>query len=181
MRVRGVVVHAGPAERGGGVRRPARGREDAQAMVEFALVFGLVMLLVLGVAQTGLYAVERSVAYDSAEAGVMAATGADSSPAGGPAMESVAGVVEPLLDRGLIGAQAAEMAPSGGTCPGLSESWPVGTVYVCSYQPTPGTVAVTVRGWVAALVPVGFGLGESRFGALPLDILEVAHVATFAP
>ena len=150
-------------------------------MVEFALVFALVLVLVLGVAQTGLYAVERSVAFDADEAGVMVATGAGSSAAGGPAMDAVASVVDPLLDRGLIGAQAVPMAPSGGACPSLSASWPVGTVYVCSYQPTAGTVAVTVRGWVPALVPPGFGMSQNRIGALSLDITEVAHVATFAP
>lgn len=150
-------------------------------MVEFALVIGLVLLLVLGVAQTGLYAVERSVAFDSDEAGVMAATQAASSPAGGPATQMVPGVVDSLLDRGLIGAHAALMTLTGGSCPALGSSWPVGTVYVCASQPTAGTVAVTVRGWVPALVPPGFGLSQVRAGALPLDVTEVAHVATFAP
>jgi hypothetical protein len=161
--------------------RDRRRGEDAQAMVEFALVIGLVLLLILGVAQTGLYVVERSVAYDSDEAGVMAATEAAASPAGGPATDVVSQVVGRLLDRGLVGARAVPMTADGGSCPSLSQSWPVGTVYVCAVQPTPDTVSVSVRGWVPGLVPPGFGLVQARVGALPIDITEVAHVATFAP
>lgn len=150
-------------------------------MVEFALVIGVVLVLLLGVAQTGLYVVERSAAFDSAEAGVMAATQAANSPAGGPATLAVASVVQRPLDTGLIGARGASMSPIGGVCPALSSAWPVGTVFICATQATAGTVTVTVRGWVPALVPPGFGLVQTRTGALPLDITEVAHVATFAP
>lgn len=150
-------------------------------MVEFALVIGFVLVLVLGVVQTGLYVVERSVAFDAGEAGVMAATQAASSPAGAPATGSVPVVVTKVLDRGLIGAHGAPMASSGSGCPALSSSWPVGTVYVCAAQPTADTVSVTVRGWVPALVPPSFGLAQLRAGALAVDVTEVAHVATFAP
>lgn len=150
-------------------------------MLEFALVIGVVLLLVLGVVQTGLYSVERSVAFDAGEAGVMAATQAATSPTGAVATSAVPGVVTRVLDRGLIGAHGAGQVSSGGGCPALSSSSPVGTVYVCAWQPSADTVAVTVRGWVPALVPPGFGLAQLRAGALALDVTEVAHVATFAP
>ena len=123
-------------------------------MVEFALVLGFVLVLVLGVVQTGLYVVERSVAFDAGEAGVMAATQAASSPAGAPATGSVPAVVAKVLDRGLIGAHGAPMASSGSGCPALSSSWPVGTVYVCAAQPTADTVLVTVRGGVPDSVEI---------------------------
>jgi hypothetical protein len=150
-------------------------------MVEFALVIGVVLVLVLGVAQTGLYVVERSVAYDAGEAGVMAATQAAASPGGGPAVGAVPGTVTAVLDRGLIGAHGAAQDGAGASCPTLSSNWPVGTVYVCASRSTADTVTVTVRGWVPALVPPGFGLLQTRTGALPLDITEVAHAVTFAP
>lgn len=150
-------------------------------MVEFALVIGFVLVLILGVLQTGLYVVERSVAFDAGEAGVMAATQAASSPAGAPATGAVPAVVTTVLDRGLIGAHGASLASVGTACPALSTSWPVGTVYVCATQPTADTVSVTVRGWVPALVPPSFGLAQLRAGALAVDVTEVAHVATFAP
>lgn len=162
-------------------RRSARRGADAQAMVEFALVIALVLLLVLGVVQTGLYVVERSVAFDAGEAGVMAATEAAPSPAGSPATGAVPAVVTRVLNRGLLGAHGAALSSSAGACPHLSSSWPVGTVYVCATRPTSDTVAVTVRGWVPALVPPSFGLAQLRTGALAIDVTEVAHVATFAP
>lgn len=163
------------------VRRRRRASEDAQTMVEFALVIGVVLLLILGVAQTGLYVVERSVAYDAGEAGVMAATQAAPAPGGTPAVGAVPRTVTAVLDRGLIGAHGTAWSGSGGSCPTLSSSWPVGTVYVCASRSTADTVTVTVRGWVPALVPPGFGLLQIRAGALPVDVTEVAHVATFAP
>ena len=170
---------------------PARGRRDsdvrrldrAQATVEFSLVFGLVLLMILGATQVGLYAIERNNAMSATEEGVLTAVSAQSSPAGPPATgDAVYGALAPQLSTALFGAHAVREQSLQGTCPALDPSWPVGEVRVCSvYDAARGTVDVTVRGWVPALVPPDFGIGSARAWALPLDIHEVAHVATFAP
>lgn len=155
---------------------------NGQASVEFSLVIGLVLLLVLGAIQVGLYAIERSNAMSATEQGVLTAVSAQSSPAGNPASAtSVYNAIAPQLATGLFGAHPIQQDPVGGTCPALDPSWPVGAVHVCSqFNAAAGTVDVSVRGWVPALVPPGFGISGGHSWALGLDIHEVAHVATFA-
>lgn len=158
------------------------GRNQGQAVVEFALVLGLVLLLLLGCAQIGLYALTRGTAITAAERGVYVAAGAAGGPAGPPATASVYKAISAQLRSGLVGGSPAPMAAAGTSCPALNASWPVGTVYVCSVaDPAAGTVEVAVRGWVSALVPPGFGIGSWRTGALPIDVDDVVHSAVFAP
>lgn len=153
-----------------------------QATVEFSLVIGLVLLMILGAIQVGLYAIERNNALSATEQGVLTAVSAQGSPAGGPATgNAVYSAVAPQLGSALFGAHAIQTDPVGGVCPALDQSWPTGEVHVCSvYDGAKGTVDVSVRGWVPAMVPPGFGMSGGRSGALALDIHEVAHVATFA-
>ena len=155
---------------------------SGQATVEFSLVIGLVLLMILGAIQVGLYAIERNNALSAAEQGVLTAVSAQGSPAGGPASgNSVYNAIAPQLKTALFGAHPIQSDPVGGTCPALDKSWPIGEVHVCSaYDPAKGTVDISVRGWVPAMVPPGFGISSGRSFALPLDIHEVAHVATFA-
>jgi len=158
------------------------GRGDGQAMVEFALVLAVVLTLLLGCTQIGLYALTRGTGITAAERGIYIAAGAAGSPTGPPATADVYSAIRSELQSGLVGARPAPMAPVGGVCPPLSASWPVGIVYVCSVaNPTAGTVEVAIRGWVSALVPPGFGLGSWRTGALAVDIDDVVHSAVFAP
>ena len=156
---------------------------SGQATVEFSLVIGLVLLMILGAVQVGLYAIERNNAMSATEEGVLTAVSAENSPAGPPASSSaVYAAIAPQLDTALFGARSVHQDPVQGTCPALDPSWPVGEVRVCSeYDAALGTVEVSVRGWLPALVPPSFGIGGARAWALPLDIHEVAHVATFAP
>ncbi len=156
---------------------------SGQATVEFSLVIGLVLLMILGAAQVGLYAIERNNAMSATEEGVLTAVSAESSPAGPPASgNDVYAALAPQLSTALFGARSVHEQPVQGMCPRLDPSWPVGEVRVCSaYDAAHGTVDVTVRGWLPALVPPDFGIGSSRAWALALDIHEVAHVATFAP
>jgi len=155
---------------------------NGQATVEFSLVIGLVLLLVLGAIQVGLYAIERNNAMSATEQGVLTAVSAQSSPAGNPASAtSVYNAIAPQLTTGLFGAHPVQQDAVAGRCPALDPSWPVGDVHVCShYNATAGTVDVSVRGWVPAMVPPGFGISGGHSWALALDIHEVAHVATFA-
>lgn len=159
-----------------------RSSRRGQTTVEFSLVVGLVLLLLLGAVQVGLYAIERGDAVSADEAGVLAAVSAAGSPAGGPATAAVFDAVAPQLRSGLFGATPVRQDPVDGTCPTLSADWAVGRVFVCSaFNRAAGTVEVSVRGWVPALVPPGFGIGSTRLGALSIDIHQVAHVATFQP
>ena len=110
------------------------------------------------------------------------AAGAAGSPTGPPATTQVYDAIHGELTSGLVGASPASLAPVDGACPVLDAAWPVGVVYVCSVaDPAAGTVEVAVRGWVAAMVPPGFGLGSWRTGALAVDIDDVVHSAVFAP
>ena len=158
------------------------GRGHGQAVVEFALVLAVVLMLLLGCAQIGLYALTRGTAITAAERGVYVAAGAAGTPTGPPATAQVYSAIHSELQSGLVGATPASMPPVHGACPALDPSWPVGVVYVCSVaDPTAGTVEVAVRGWISALVPPGFGLGSWRTGALAVDIDDVVHSAVFAP
>jgi hypothetical protein len=151
-------------------------------MVEFALVLALVLTLLLGCAQIGLYALTRGAAITAAERGIYVAAGAAGGPTGPPATADVYPAIRGQLQSGLVGATTAALAPAHGVCPVLDPTWPIGVVYVCSVaDPTAGTVEVAVRGWVSALVPPGFGLGSWRAGALAIDIDDVVHSAVFAP
>jgi hypothetical protein len=159
-----------------------RRSQAGQTTVEFSLVVGLVLLLLLGSLQVGLYVLERSVAVTATEKGVLAAAAAAGSPEGGAATGTVFSTVVRPLSAGLIGAHAQWRDPVDGQCPALDRSWPVGVVYICSVaSPGAGIAEVAVRGWVPALVPPTFGLSSARAGALPLDFDDVVHTAVFAP
>ena len=150
-------------------------------MVEFALVLPLVLVLLLGCVQVGLYGITRGTAITAAERATRVAAGASGSQRGVPATAEVYASVKDQLGGGLVGARTETMEPIGGACPALDASWPRGVVYVCTAaNPTRGTVEVAVRGWVDALVPPGFGLGSWRTGSLPIDVDDVVHTSVFA-
>jgi TadE-like protein len=160
------------------------GRGTGQATVEFGIVSGLVLLLLLGSTQIGLYALTRGTAVTAAERGIYVAVGAAGTPSGRPATAAVYLAIRAQLASGLVGATTSEMQPAHGSCPALGASWPIGTVYVCSVaNPAANTVEVAIRGWVRAAVPPSFGLGGSgwRAGALPIDVDDIVHTAVFAP
>src|ERR1700722_18091283 len=162
--------------------RQRAGRGDGQAMVEFALVLAVVLTLLLGCTQIGLYALTRGTAITAAERGIYIAAGAAGSATGPPATADVYPAIRSELQSGLVGAVPAPMSPVAGACPALSASWPVGIVYVCSVaHPAAGTVEVAIRGWGTALVPPAFGLGSWRTGGLAINIDDVVHSAVFAP
>src|ERR1700732_2357386 len=121
--------------------RQGAGRGDGQAMVEFALVLAVVLTLLLGCTQIGLYALTRGTAITAAERGIYIAPRAAGSPSAPPATADVYSAIQSELQSGIVGARPASMAPVGGVCPPISASWPVGIVYVCSVaNPAAGTV-----------------------------------------
>src|ERR1039457_2988036 len=127
--------------------RQGAGRGDGQAMVEFALVLSVVLALLLGCTQIGLYALTRGTAITAAERGIYMPSGAAGSPTGPPATSDVYPAIRAELQSGLVGATPAPMSPVAGVCPALSASWPIGVVYVCSVaHPAAGTVEVAIRG-----------------------------------
>jgi hypothetical protein len=150
-------------------------------MVEFAIALPVALLVLLGGVQLGLYGLTRGTAVLAAARGAQVAAGAEASATGPPATDRVYAAIRGQLASGLIGGQPAPMAPVRGQCPSLSESWPIGTVFVCAVAaPADGTVDVAVRGWVHAVVPPSFG-PSWRTGGLPIDYEEVVHTAVFAP
>ena len=159
-------------------------RERGQSTVEFVLVAGLALLLLLGALQAGLYAVERGSVASVTERGALVAAGLGAggpqAASGGDVYRAIATHLSPLL----IGASAAHRHPVDGRCPQLDASWPVGTVYVCTATTGSGRlVQVAVRGWVPALVPPSFGLASAgwKSGALAIDMSDVVHTVGFAP
>src|ERR1700674_3121849 len=130
------------------------GRGDGQAMVEFALVLAVVLSLLLGSTQIGLYALTRGTAITAAERGIYIAAGAAGSPTGPPATADVYSAIRSELQSGLVGATPAPMSPVGGAWAALSDSWPLGIVYICSVAHLAArTVEGAIRGWVSVLVP----------------------------
>src|ERR1019366_4392081 len=97
--------------------RQGAGRGDGQAMVEFALVLSVVLALLLGGTQIGLFALTRGPAIPAAERGIYIAAGAAGSPTGPPATSDVYSAIRSELQSGLVGAVPAHMAPVAGVCP----------------------------------------------------------------
>src|SRR5487761_808411 len=87
--------------------RQGAGRGDGQAMVEFALVLTVVLTLLLGCTQIGLYALTRGTAITAAERGIYIAAGAAGSPTGPPATADVYSAIRSELQSGLVGATSA--------------------------------------------------------------------------
>jgi Flp pilus assembly protein TadG len=122
------------------------------ALVEFALVWPIVLLLVLGSVELAVWASEAAAARGAAMAGARAGT-----VVGGNA-EVASAVAARSLSASLIGVKVAVW------CPGRATSPP--PVWVCATD-LESTLRVDVGGTVPSLVPLVSGMG------LPLK----AHVA----
>jgi Flp pilus assembly protein TadG len=122
------------------------------ALIEFALAWPIVLLLVLGSVELAVWASEVAAARGAAIAGARAGTvaGANADVAGAVAVRS--------LSASLIGVKAAVWCPGHGTRPP--------PVWVCATDQG-SALRVDVGGTVPALVPLISGTG------LPLQ----AHVA----
>jgi Flp pilus assembly protein TadG len=122
------------------------------ALVEFALAWPIVLLLVLGSVELAVWASEAAAARGAAMAGARAGTVA------GANADVASAVAARSLSASLIGVKAAVWCPGHAT-------WPP-PVWVCAID-LGSTLRVDVGGTVPSLVPLVSGLG------LPLK----AHVA----
>lgn len=122
-------------------------RTRGAAIVEFALAWPIVLLLVLGGVELAVWAVESLAARSAALAGARAASVAGSDP------EVAAAVTLRALSPSLVGVAA------GAWCPGQSGHPP--QVWVCATD-LGSAVQVDIGGSVPSLVPIVPG------GGLPL-------------
>jgi TadE-like protein len=142
-----------------------------QATVEFAMVAGVFLLLLLAAVSASVYTLQRSAAVTGVAAGARTAAGGTPSAAGTPdlpgATVAAARVVAPVM----AGTRLRQVPPPG-DCRDL-RAIPRGEVDICATQ-AGDMVTVRLRGRPANTVPIP-GLDWS------LDLVAQAHAVTFAP
>jgi hypothetical protein len=132
----------------------------AAALVEFALVWPIALLIVLATVEAAVWSVEAYAARAASLAGARAGTVA------GATSSVAADVARRTLSSSLVGVEAAAW------CPGDPRSAP--PVWVCAIDH--GTdIEVDVGGTAPALVPLVAG------GGIPLRAHVVLRKETFAP
>ena len=148
------------------------GGKRGQAMVEFAMVVGVFLVLLLGGVSASVYTVQRSSAVTAVAAGARVAAGGTPTAAGAStpdlagATPAVARVVAPVL----VGTRLNQLAPPS-DCRDLRDI-PRGQVDICAT--TAGdAVTIRLRGRPAGSLTVP-GLDWS------LDVDAVVHAVTFA-
>jgi hypothetical protein len=117
-----------------------RKRRGGSALVEFALAWPLVLVLVLGAVQLGVWAGEAHAVRTAALAG------AESASTSGGSEETAQQVALSVLRPSLVGVDAAAWCPEAGTAPPAP-------VWVCA-SGSEGEVRVRVGGRVPSLVPI---------------------------
>jgi hypothetical protein len=146
---------------------------SGQAMVEFAMVVGAFLLLLLGAVTASVYTVQRAAAVTAVAAGAQVAASGTPGAAGAArpdlagALTVVARVVSPVL-RGT----RLRSLPPGRPCPELA-TVPRGQVDLCATT-AGGMVTVRLRGTPADSISFP-GLDWS------LDLMAEVHVVTFEP
>jgi hypothetical protein len=144
-----------------------------QAMVEFAMVVGVFLLLLLTAVSASVYTVQRSAAVTAvaAAARVAAGGGRGATGANTPDLVDALATAVRVMSRVMVGTRLRQLPPSS-PCPPLS-SIPSREVDVCAT--TAGDmVTVRVRGRPAGPLSLA-GLDWS------LDVVARAHAVTFAP
>jgi TadE-like protein len=136
-----------------------RARQPGAALVEFALVWPIALLLVLGTVETAVWSAEAYAVRAASLAGARAG-----SVAGGSAATASAVAVHALA-AGLVGVDAVAW------CPGARR--PAPPLWVCAFDLGPA-VEVDVGGSVPALVPIVPG------GGLPVHAHVVIQKERFA-
>ena len=134
--------------------------QGGAALVEFALVWPVALLVVLATVEAAVWSVEAYAARAAALAGARAGT-----VAGGTA-SAAAEVARRTLSSSLVGVAAADWCPGGPR--------PAPEVWVCAVDRGTG-VEVDVGGAAPALVPLVAG------GGIPLQAHVILRKETFAP
>ncbi len=161
--------------------RPGAG----QAMLEFALVCGLFLAMLLAIVDSWVWTIESDAADAAVDQGIGVALAA---PAGAPTSTSgdVGGVfpsISGMLARAMF-ATRVEPWRGAGPCPaGAAQAEPEGSgrVYVCAVDDGAGHVTVTVAGYAASLIPPGLSLFGVRSGGLPVFESASVTTGTYAP
>jgi TadE-like protein len=125
------------------MRRRPRSQAGA-ALVEFALVWPVALLIVLGTVEAAVWSAEAYAVRSASLAGAEAASVAGGTPAAGTAVAIRA------LSAGLVGATAAAWCPGAGR--------PAPPLWVCA-RDLGSEIEVDVGGSVPALFPVTPGRG----------------------
>src|SRR5947208_12846789 len=127
--------------------------ERGQAMVEFAMVVGVFLLVLLGAISASVYTVQRSAAVTGVTAGARLAAGGTQGAAGAgtpdlvDATPAVVAVVTPVM----VGTRIHQVRPPG-DCRDL-RAIPRGEVDVCATR-SGDVVAVRLRGVPASALPI---------------------------
>ncbi len=132
----------------------------AAALVEFAIVWPIALLVVLATVETAVWSSESYAARAASLAGARAGSVAGATPA------VAAQVARSALSSSLVGVEAAIW------CPGQAR--PAPPVWVCAID-LGASIAVEVGGSAPALVPIAPGAG------LPLHARVVLPKERFAP
>jgi hypothetical protein len=129
-------------------------RSRGTALMEFALAWPIVLLIVLGAVEVAIWESEAAAAHDAALAGARAGTVAGSGP------DAAAGVTLRLLSASLVGIKPSGWCPRDGT--------PAPPLWVCATE-LGAALQVEVGGSVPSLVPLVPGRGLPLHARVVLD------------
>ena len=176
----------------------------AQATIEFAFVAPLFLLCFLGAVDSGLWALQNAASVSAVEAAARDAASAGGGPLSNapPDVRAITVLVETRLQQSLFATRIVAWQSGCPRTPGdVQAVFGPRVVAVCVEQhrppacttPPPGvaapyplyctdtpTVTVRVAGYIAALVPPGFG-PAAQGGELPEDVAATTHTLRFAP
>jgi hypothetical protein len=172
--------------------RPDRPGARAQATLEFALVFGLFLMMLMTILDAWFWVLETDAAVAAVEQGVgvaLAAYGSPLSPT--TAVQAVYGEVAPALTPSMPGTSVEDwyatswrsQIPST-RCPTADEVADhegVGHVVVCAADDGAGHVIVSVTGYASSMIPPAFGVFNWRGGGLPVAEEAAVDAGTYAP
>jgi len=184
-----VAVPHAPAPPPAGAGRAGR---RAQSTVEFSLVFGLFLVVLLGIVDSWIWTIESDAADVSVEQGVGVAMSALQSPTSlTPATGEVYLAILPLLKAPMLGTEVEDWSSSAWRseipptrCPTADEVFEhegVGHVIVCAVADGDGHVIVAVTGYALSLIPPGLGVLNWQGWGLPITESAAVNTGTYSP
>ncbi|HXZ99805.1 MAG TPA: TadE family protein [Candidatus Binatia bacterium] len=172
-----------------GSRARSLGRQGAQGTVEFALVFGLFLVMLFAIVDAWIWTIESNAADAAVEQGIGVALAA---PPGSPTSTQgdVAGVYQstlPLLRQPMFGTSVDPWKPPlgwpAGTCPDsdyVADHQGVGHVDVCAAEDGAGHVTVAVSGYAYSFIPPGISAFTFRSWGLPIEESASVNAGVYA-
>lgn len=144
-----------------------------QAMVEFAMVIAVFLLMLFGAVSASIYTLERGAAVTAVAAGARVAAGGTTTDPNTPNLEAAVPSVAQVARPALFGTRINQLKP-GAACR-TSELVPPGEVDACALQTANGMVEVDLRGRPTNPAPIGLGLDWK------LDVGARIQPVTFRP